>query len=215
MLSTFASAFGPWGYYTIIYKFDAECFGSRASRLRIYFIGWLVVPGGSLAPGPMMNIVKTRYSWLENFIHSFCIDAMPTEKFLAMNMNALWDLLLLCPTQPSSHKRESGDWENEHLEAFRQKGLSWPVNLATGSDAMRSLEEKHVKFMFDNISVRQAELLYYCHLAFSFRKLRCGVRGCQSEHGPVVPQCRHGQEPLEISGADLDGRGLHLRALQV
>ena len=27
------------GYYTIIYKFDTECFVSRASRLRIYSIG--------------------------------------------------------------------------------------------------------------------------------------------------------------------------------
>ena len=62
--------FRALGYYTIIYKFDAECFGSRASRLRIYFIGWLVVPGDSLVPGPIMDIVKTRYSWLENFIHS-------------------------------------------------------------------------------------------------------------------------------------------------
>ena len=156
------------GYYAQLYKFDAECFGSRASRLRVYFVGWLIAPGASLLPGPRLQLATSKFAFLESFIHTFCIDSLPVEWFLGLNDDAIAKLMSYVEVEAGPHQREGEKWEAEHMAAFRDKGLAWPAELHEGSPTIKALQQKGILFHTNGLSARQAELLLYCHSVFPF-----------------------------------------------
>ena len=154
------------GYHVVLYRFDAECLGSRASRWRLYFIGWLV-RSGALTQGPFMSMVQGQFQWLEGFLDGFCIGPLPVDWFIAVDEATLAKFEKISQIDLASHRRDTGEaWQTEHMEFYREKGFAWPVELHPGSAAISKLRSQGVIFQCKTLTSRQSELLFFCHQAF-------------------------------------------------
>ena len=127
---------------------------SRASRLRVYFVGWLIAPGASLLPGPRLQLATSKFAFLESFIHTFCIDSLPVEWFLGLNDDAIAKLMSYVEVEAGPHQREGEKWEAEHMAAFRDKGLAWPAELHEESPTIKALQQKGILFHTNGLSAR-------------------------------------------------------------
>ena len=154
------------GYYVMQLKFDAECFGSPATRVRLYFLAWLVSAGACLEDGPRLGMSPARFAWLGGFLDSICIGSLSAELFVATNDESLAvykGMCSDCGPKESGPKRDSGgEWETEHFEAFRKHGLPWPCDLK-GPAVAAVLQPARTHFDPGQLTPRQAQLLFFCN----------------------------------------------------
>ena len=113
--------------------------------------------------------VYVLVAWLEHVLDNFCIGALLAELFVETDNDRRNSLKRLCASREVlQHQRDSGGWEMEHLEAFRDHGLTWPADFAEGSATLKVLNEKGTCFDVGRLTTRQAELLFFYHSVFHY-----------------------------------------------
>ena len=127
--------FAQVGYHCIVHLFDAADHGSRASRLRIYFLAW------QLHPSLDNELVKKRLQWCVGLLDHMVIPPFHNKDFLTMDLGQLdaFCSQRTCAGKPFS----SGDasdtdedavsggrdrWRDEHCAAYKENGLKWPLS---------------------------------------------------------------------------------------
>ena len=151
------------GYYCKWFTFDAEFYGSPASRMRIYFVAWLICPGRPLEKTSVLfEKLAGEFQWLDSFLEAFCIGPLPTEKFVTKDHVQYGRYLDMAEhtSSPGSASKKDMKWEDEHCTVFRAHGITWPV------DFPAMVNEEGLIFIHGNLSVRQVELLYFLNRVF-------------------------------------------------
>lgn len=160
------------GYYVKIFRFDADNYGSPASRLRLYFIAWLLFPGVPLEDGsPALKAITEATAWLDSFMETFCIDPLPSEEFIATEPGLLAQFQDMAEqsAEPSAKQAKKDTcWQNDHCDEFRGHGLAWPPDLSKGSLVIQELAHHGTRFERGCLSDRAAELLFFIHTKFPF-----------------------------------------------
>ena len=110
------------GYHVVIMKFDAESFGSRASRSRLYFLAWHVGVDMSSPPSSLARKLEESLQCLWEVHQASAIEAMPAEKF--MNLAVPEEEAGEAREEEPKMQKQSQDpkWKAEHCEAFRSAG---------------------------------------------------------------------------------------------
>ena len=172
-------------YVARFWKFAAEDFGSRASRTRIYFVAWLLPPAGSPDRVISPQMVLQKLEWLEDVFQ--CMTLMPysSVEFVHGVSSAEEIDALFFDDSVSSAKMAKAEpkWQEEHCNAFRAAGLTWPLALpATGS----TLQVKEGSLHPAYLNTRACELLYYLHTVFPMTTSPSGT-DMQVEYVDVNP----------------------------
>jgi len=156
------------GYVVKLMKFDSEDFGSKASRMRLYFLGWVVMPrGGSVdSESSGFQEATARLGFLDKLLDRFVIGSLPCSMFLTLDLASAEQHheLLLTPDVSNKVAKKDLEWQNEHLQAFRSKGFQWPLDLHD-----LELNDNNMIFKRWTLGARPAELLVFCHWSFEFR----------------------------------------------
>lgn len=153
------------GYVAKLFRFDSADTGSRATRVRLYFVAWLVdgnskVMKNSIGHEQSMNDLE----FLMEILSATVVGSRPSSDFLSYDLNVVgehYGLLLDTETSEPVQKTTKVEWQNEHLDFFREHGLEWPVDLAKAES-----DSSDFIFVRRGLSDRAAELLWFCHKAF-------------------------------------------------
>ena len=134
-------------------KLDAQAFGSRAVRERIYFLGLKCCSGG----------YKIPYDDCDGILQGMQMPAMPARKFI--NLADAPPPVTVASHEPrevaagdgaaQAAEKRAAVYKDDHLELFAQHGLTWPPDLSEPCYA--------------GLTRRAAEVLFFAHHVWPHR----------------------------------------------
>ena len=180
------------GYLARYWKFGAEDFGSRAARVRVYFIAWCLPRlEKPVSPGVRAKLCD-KVAWLERLFHSMTIEPLPASAFINFVQDPLeaealffegWD----SHTNPKCRKLEP-KWQDEHCSAFRAASLTWPM-----PDHGRVVSLKGGSMFKLYLNERASELLFYLHAVFPLDDENIEPQFC--DVNPTLSRCTQNGSP--------------------
>lgn len=162
------------GYVAKLFQFDCEDFGSKASRNRLYFLGWLVQSSGPAlgATSAEYDVVSKQLEGLDSLLQHLVIGSMPTSLFVKFPVEAALAQFSMLATIDQNTKAVEKDkkWHAEHLDEFRSRNLDWPADLS-------KVEAGGEGFTFRRwgLSDRAAELLFFVHVTYPYDMMEAEV----------------------------------------
>ena len=193
--------FAKHNYFVMHFVFDCYAYGSMAARSRIYFLGWSIdgeQPGLHL-PSPV-HLPESSMDFCDRFLNYFAISQFGSSRFLYSDPEVLAGVVFAFGEDSDNciGVREKADkfdkdikldknlkWKEEHCDAYRALGLSWPPELHE-VDASMTTGEKYTMigqtftFFRGTLPDRQAELTLYL-------MCRCPLEGSGPEFFDANP----------------------------
>ena len=192
------------GYYVHMLRFDAETFGSRASRVRLYFLAWEV--GVDLTVhNELLQALHKSLQWLWE-VHQACSTGpMPASDFMALQEDKCEDCDDAWLEERGGSKQQTdAKWRTEHCQAFRDAGLEWPVPLESNMELPADEGGRPTRFQKLWLGTRAAELAFYLHKVYPM-----AVDASEPEWAdvnPSLPRCTHSGSPWKSTCPTMTGQ---------
>ena len=158
------------GYYTVVCQIEAECFGSCAVRLRLYFLAWLVSPELQLTKeDDLKKMLGANFKDISQLLDHICIGSLDTSAFIATDIDLLVEHTESVQEEEERNKvaKKDTNWQHEHTEAFREQGFSWPPTFDDASQVCGDGFELMTKGLAHE---RQKELLFFVNMVFPYNR---------------------------------------------